>query len=226
MKDFKDGDLSRLREAVAEQPPRSAPEGCPGSEELWESAAGELDPVENEAVILHLARCSECSLIWRLAREMLVADRDASSSVIPISRGGRWRTWRKVVVPAIAAAMLIGIGLGASWLIRRGASPEPVFRQQPDAGRILASPETQRRARSACRLEWSAGPEGTLYDLIATDERLNTLVTVRRLERPEYELAPEVIPTSATEVLWRITAHLPDGRTVVSDTFRTGIAGE
>jgi len=223
MKAFNDEELSVLREALVNQDPSGAPEGCPNKEELWESAAGGLDPLENETIILHLAQCSECSMIWRLAREMVPPDEISSPSVVALSDRGRWQTWRKVIIPAIAATMLIGVGLSAAWLVRKGASSPPVFRQQQDNGRVVASPRTQALPRSACRLEWSAAPAGTRYDLIATDPQLEILGTVKGLTRPEYDLPLEAIPTSTTEVLWRVTAHLPDRRTVVSETFTTRI---
>lgn len=223
MKAFADEDVARLREALSDDDPSCAPGGCPDKDQLWESAAGELDPLENETIILHLARCSECSLIWRLAREMLPTDQVSSSSVIPLRDRRRWQTWRKVLVPAIAATMLIGVGLSAAWLVRKGASSPPVFRQQQDVGRILASPGTQALPRTACSLEWSAGPEGTRYDLIATDESLEIVSTVKGLTKPEYTVPQETIPASTPKLFWRVTAHLPDGRTVSSDTFTTRI---
>jgi len=223
MKAFTDVELGRMREALAEEVPSCAPEGCPSKDELWESAAGEIDPIENETIILHLAQCSECSLTWRLAREMLPPDLVSSPSLIPVSRGGRWRTWRRVFLPAIAATMVIGIGLSVAWLVRKGASSPPVFRQQQDTGEIVASPRTQVLPRVACRLEWSAAPAGTRYDLIATDPQLEILRAVKGLTRPEYDLPPEAIPTSTNEILWRVTAHLADGRTVASETFTTRI---
>jgi hypothetical protein len=223
MKAFADEEVARLREALSEEEPRSAPGGCPNKEELWESAAGELDPTENETIILHLARCSECSLVWRLAREMIAPDRIPSSSVTPMGHRRRWQSWRRVLVPVIAATMLIGVGLSTAWLLRKNAPSPPVFRRQQDGGRILPSPRTHEIPRTGCRLEWSAGPQGTRYDLIATDGALEILCTVKGLTRPEYDLPPEKIPISTTEVFWRVTAHLPDGRTISSDTFTTMI---
>lgn len=223
MKVFTDEELSRLREALAEEDPSCAPEGCPTKEELWESAAGGLDPLENDTIILHLAQCGECSMIWRLAREMVLPDRVSSSPVIPLSHGGRWQTWRKVLMPAIAATVIFGVGLSVAWFAWKGTSPEPVFRQQPDVNTILASPSTQQLPRTGCTLEWSAGPDGTRYELIATDARLEILRSVKGLTRPKYDLPSQAIPTSTTEVFWRVTAHLPDGRTVVSETFTTRI---
>lgn len=223
MKAFADEELTRLREALSDDDSGCESGGCPSKEELWESAAGELGPRINEAIVLHLGRCSECSLTWQLAREMLLPDEASSSPVVPSGSRRRLRTWRKVLVPAIAATMLIGVGLSAGWFVRKDAPSPPIFRQQQEAGTIQASSGTQQLPRTACRLEWSAGPDGTRYDLTATDDRLEILSMVKGLKRPEYDLPSETIPTSTTEVFWRVTAHLPDGRTFSSEAFTTRI---
>ncbi len=222
MKAFTDEALTRLNEALTDEEPSCAPGGCPDKEQLWQSAAGELDPPEDESIILHLARCSECSLIWRLAREMLAPDVSVGSVVsLPDRKSSRIR--RRFLVQAAAAAMLIGVGLGAAWLLRTPPSSQPIFREQRDGGTILPSPGTNLLPRAACRLAWTAGPEGTRYDLVATDENLEILASVKGLTRPEYTLPEETIPASTRELFWRVTAHLPDGRTVSSDTFTTRI---
>ena len=213
-------DVSVLEQAFSTGEMRRAPGGCPSEDELWASAAGELSPPDNENVILHLARCSECSSIWRLAREMLPEDHLSESSVVSIDRGRRSRTWRRVLLPA-AAVVLVGVGLGAGLFLRNDPSSAPVFREQDQSSGILPSPGTGSLPRSACTLRWSAGPEGTRWDLIVSDANLEILDTVKDLEIPEYTLPPATIPPSTTELLWRVTARLPDGRTTASPTFTT-----
>ena len=90
---------------------------------------------------------------------------------------------------------------------------------------ISPAAESDRLPRAACRLQWTRGPAGTSYDLLVSDDELTILATVKGLEEPHYTLPPEKIPTSATKLLWRVTARLPDGRTVASDTFTTVILG-
>jgi hypothetical protein len=221
VKAFTDGDVERMREALSEDEPRCAPGGCPSREELWQSAAGELDPPEDEPIILHLARCSECSLIWRLAREMLAPEVSAGS-VVALRDRKRSKMWRRFLVPAAAAAMLIGVGLGAAWVLRSSRSSPPVFREQHD-DTILPSPGTHLLPRAACRLEWSAGPAGTRYDLTVSDGDLEILAAVKGLTRPDYTLPQDAIPSSTAELFWRVTARLPDGRTLSSETFTTTI---
>ena len=118
--------------------------------------------------------------------------------------------------------MLVGLGLGAAWLLRSNRSSPPVFREQHD-DTVLPSPGTRLLPRAACRLEWSAGPEGTRYDLTVSDGNLEILAAVKGLTRPEFTLPQDAIPRSTAELFWRVTARLPDGRTLSSETFTSAI---
>lgn len=216
-------DATRLAQAFSTEGMDRTPGDCPSDDELWASASGELNPAANEAIILHLARCGECSSIWRLAREILPSDHLSQPSVVSIGNRKRPQVWRRVLLPAAAAAVLIGVGLSTAFLLRNGPSSEPVYRQQDNDVTISASPDTRSLPRSACRLQWSAGPDGTRYDVIISDEELEILDTVKGLGEPEYTLAEEKISTSARELYWRVTAHLPGGRKLSSETFTTSI---
>lgn len=225
MKGARRDDPARLRKTLLAEDPQPASGGCPGTDDLWASAAGDLDSAANEGIILHLARCSECSSIWRLAREMLPADHPSLSSVTPTGDRNRPQRWQRLLLPVAAAAALVGVGLTTGVLLRNDPSSPPVYREQQGAGAIEASPETSSLPRSACRLRWSAGPEGARYDLTVTDANLEILDAIKRLAQPEYTLAPDAIPPSTQELFWRVTAHLPDGRTMASPTFTTTMVG-
>jgi len=99
--------------------------------------------------------------------------------------------------------------------------PAPVFR---DTARFtiepLASSKTTVR-RDPCRLEWSAGPDGTLYTLeVATDE-LDVVHRVEGLEQASALVPAEALAEIADgeKVLWRVEAFLPNGETLASSTF-------
>ncbi len=224
MNEREHAELARLREAFASGPWEVSTEGCPDPETLWASAAGELDTAENEAVLLHLARCRLCAAGWRLAREMISPGETGEERVVSLEKGRRPRIWRRPALLAAAATLLIGLGLGTSMLIQhRQAAPQPVYRRQQAALKIVASPVTQHLPRSGCRLRWNAGPPGTRYDLTVTGNDLGVLAVVKGLTAPQYLVPAEKIPTSTGEILWRVTVHLPGGDTLRSGTFRSRI---
>jgi len=217
-------ELARLREAFFSGGWEGPGDDCPDTDTLWASAAGELKPSQDEAVLLHLARCAECASVWRLAREMMEPGQAEPAAVLPMAARQPTAWWQRPGLLAAAAAVVIGLGVGMTMLLHqgRGAAP-PVYRQQGQAMTIKASPSTRELPRTACRLQWSPGPEGTRYDLTITSEDLNVLATVNGLTVPEYILPAEKIPAQVHEILWRVRAHFPDGVIVSSATFTSRI---
>jgi hypothetical protein len=133
----------------------------------------------------------------------------------------RLRRWLPL---AAAAVLVVGIGLGALHLLTRQTSA-PAYRSQEDRWIESEVSPNQPLPRAECVLRWTAGPEGTTYDLTLTTGDLEPLARVWRLERSEYRVDPGVlkdVPSGET-VLWRVTAHLPDGRVVSSRTFSTRV---
>ena len=191
---------------------------CPAAERIWESASARLSPADDKAVVSHLGECGTCSKAWRIARE-LIRDEGPAVAVAP-STGRAWRTW----VPAVAAASLViaVVSVGVLWLHEPGESPA-VYRTQQGEWLESEMPADDALSRDSCVLRWSAGPEGTAYDLLVVDESLQPLARATRLERPEYEVPPADLASlpAGGSILWRVTAHLPDGRRVVSRTFTT-----
>ena len=217
-------EMDRLREAFS-RGDMDAPSGeCPDPGVLWASAAGELDPAANEAVLLHLARCGPCSSIWRLAREMARPEEAGGSQVAPLDEGRRPPIWRRPGVLAAAATLLVAVGLGTGVLMeRRHATSPPVYRRQPSPSGIVASPGTGVLPRSRCLLRWSGAPAGSRFDLTVTGKELGVLAMVRGLTAAEYLLPQDRIPEGTHEILWRVTAHLPHGGILRSKTFTSRI---
>jgi hypothetical protein len=120
----------------------------------------------------------------------------------------------------VAASLIVAVaGFGLYKFLRTEDRP-PVYRQQQEE-RLEAL--TVTAPRDSCTLRWTAGPEGTTYDLLIMDADLQPIDRARSLDRPEFTLAVEdlepVPPGGA--ILWRVTAHLPDGRRAVSRTITT-----
>jgi hypothetical protein len=138
--------------------------------------------------------------------------------VIPLRPRKRWR--HVGVYAAAAGVVLAFIGLS-------------IFRvtQRPEAPGTWRNPETEivtslteegaLLPRDDFRLQWTGGPEGTAYDVYVSREDLRTLARGRQLDRTSFVVPVEALRDlpSGAPIFWRVTARLPDGRTVASESF-------
>jgi hypothetical protein len=208
-------DVERLRHELRQQTEAKGDgAACYRVETLWESATGRLARAENRAVVLHIAACASCATAWELARELApageVADRAPATS---------WRRW----VPAVAAAVLLAAV--ALWLWKPAEVHEPIYRDT-SGDWIVSELEADRSLdRGECTLHWSAGPEGTTYDVRVTTADLTPIAQGLDLSEPRFRVGPSSLASvpAGEIILWRVTARLPDGRKVSSSTFRTPV---
>lgn len=189
-------------------------EQCPSADTIFDSAAGRLVREQNEQVLCHLVRCPSCSTAWRLARELNPAFQET-----PETKRHRkpWPGWL-----AAAAVLLIAAGLGIGYFAPWRLSP-PSFRAQPDEWLHSALPAGACVSRRDCVLRWTAGPPGTRYDISLSTEDLDSLGGAAGLTSPQFRVDPanlKNLPAGA-RILWRVTAHIPDGRVISSRTFTT-----
>jgi hypothetical protein len=206
-----------LRKALLEDAePKSGGSECPKAEELWKSAGGELTKKENEEIVLHIGECGYCATAWRLAREMAeekVPVGDSHPARAPTVRG--WAPWL-----AAAAVLVVAVALGLQLtgpLLER----QPVYRTQEGALLAPITPDGGSLPRDGFVLRWTAGPQGTSYDVRLTTEDLDLLAQGRMLEANEFRVPEETLaelPTGA-RLFWQVTAHVPDGRRIDSDSF-------
>jgi len=180
----------RLRQAL-ERAAEVAGSGeeCPPAEQIVLSGRGELGTEEDVRVILHLARCTACGTGWKIAREVAAGGAPLS---FPAGRDRPIVTRGWFRLAAAAAVVVVAVGLGVVFL-----TPEhelaPVYRTQE--GRWLSSgvDESKPLARGAFVLRWTAGPEGTLYDVRVLSEKLEPVASSTGLERPEFQVPEEAL---------------------------------
>jgi hypothetical protein len=180
------------------------------------SGRGELNPTDDERVILHIAACTACAAAWRIAREIAPA---RAPSVHPAGRRpSDRRTWLRV---AAAAAMLLVVSTAGWYFLAPDRRDSIVYREQ--AGELIRNllEEDEALPRNRFVLRWSAGPEGTAYDVLVASERMVPLSRGLGLDRPEFQVSEEHLAGLETgaRVLWQVTAYLPDGRRIESKTF-------
>jgi hypothetical protein len=197
---------------------------CPQPERLWASAREELAGSENDEVVLHLGECTACATAWRLARELSLPEAAQPRESTSADPGPARSLWNWVPMAA-AAALVVGVGvlLVARW--SPWNTQPPVYRSQEGRWLETLVPAGSSLPRGAFVLRWTAGPEGTIYDLRVTSEKLEPLARASGLERAQHQV-PEgaLTPLGAGQrIFWQVTAYLPDGRRVVSRTFVVGL---
>lgn len=227
-------EIARLRETFAAGSGRPVPEECPEPGRLWEGAAGELPADELRTVIDHLAACPDCSEEWRLALAVREEAEDqarrpeaaAAASTASAERRARWgalpRTARRWA--AAAAVAVIGLGLaGVWWSQQQGPDGPAVYRQGEEVAIESLLPEGESLSREEPVLRWSAGPEGSTYDVLVSTEELATVAEAAGLTEPEYRISGDALEglPSATRILWQVEAVTPDGNRIASATFVT-----
>lgn len=208
---------ARLRESIAGMTELVGDgRDCPEAERLVLSGRGELTPGDDEAVVLHIAECTACATAWRIAREV---GPSRAPAIHPAARRPViQRTW--VRIAAAAAMLLVVSSAGLYWLGLDHNSPT-VFRAQEDELLQSLLVEDEAMPKDRLILRWSAGPDGTVYDVVVTSDRMVPLSRGLGLDRSEF-LVPDaelVGVASGSRVLWQVTARLPDGRRIESKTF-------
>ncbi|HLE85309.1 MAG TPA: zf-HC2 domain-containing protein [Thermoanaerobaculia bacterium] len=203
-------------------PPGTA---CPEPGRIYDAARGALPPGETREVVEHLAVCPDCAEAWRLAAAF---EEEAAAGTEPVSSRARSPRYLRPVAAA-AALVLAALAAGLWWTVVTVPEEAPVYRAGAELEIRSLLPEGEPLPRDAAVLRWALGgdgsPEGTTYDLLVSGEDLQPLAEADELEEPSYRVPPaalEALPSGA-EILWRVEAHLPDGRTARSPTFTNRI---
>jgi hypothetical protein len=208
---------AQLRESIAGMTELAGDgDDCPPAERLVLSGRGELKPVDDESVILHIAECTACAAAWRISREV---GPQRAPSIHPAARLPLVeRTWVRV---AAAAAMLLVVTSAGLYFLGPDTEPTTIYRAQEDELLQSLLAEDESLDRNEFILRWSAGPEGTVYDVLITDERMVPLARGLELDRPDFHVSADSLDgvEPGSRVLWQVTARLPDGRRVESKTF-------
>ncbi|HEY8019892.1 MAG TPA: zf-HC2 domain-containing protein [Thermoanaerobaculia bacterium] len=203
-----DPDLAALRRAFAAIPAVAPdPEACPPAERFLAAVRGELPPAELRGLVEHVAGCPACAEDWRLAQALEHPEDDAVAiepSELPWRRRYRQATawWASA---AAAVALLVG---GLLW---RAPEPLGALRGGDKPIELLTHEDVLTRDAVVLRWEWITG---ATYDLDIRVHRGPSVERVTRLPEPQYHvpLAHLTAIPSGTELTWRVTANLPNGK--------------
>lgn len=222
-------DDAGLREAFAARTGRApaGPEGCPEPGRIYDAAWGELPPGEMREVVEHLALCPDCAEAWRLA--VAIEEEAAAGAGEADFRPAPPRPSYLQPLRVAATVALAVVAVGVVWTVLRAPEEEPVYRAAGEPEIRSLVPADQALPREEAVLRWSPVPEddpaGTTYDLLVSTAELVSVAEADGLEEARYRLAPEALKDlpAGANLLWRVEAHLADGRTVRSPTFTTAI---
>jgi len=184
---------------------------CPSGEQLWGAATGASSRGSIADVLLHCGECGACAEGFRMAR---IGVESPAEPAAPVVRSNRLRL-------AAAAVAAIGLtGLIGLLIPMESPAPPPVFRQQ-DPAEIRSTTGDLPLPREACVLSWTPAPAGSRYDLRVTTDDLDSLHETWDLDESRAQVPPDALRPlpSGSRILWQVTTRLPDGRTVVSETF-------
>lgn len=200
--------------------------GGPDADRIWDAARGSSPAAERRKVVDEIALRPGTALFWRLARELQsdlepVTQREAGartrrSAARRVVRYGAW-------VAAAALVLLVG-----TWAIRpgpTGPTETPGYRsvdEDRDRGSIRSEvADAPALDRGRFHLRWSPASVGALYDVRVMTEALVEIASVRDLSRPEVVVPSPDLRALApgSRILWQVTARLPSGAEVRSETF-------
>jgi hypothetical protein len=182
-------------------------------DQVWRAVSGELPAVERRALVDRMATDPALAESWRVAQELYQDSPKPMGAVTPASFSTL--SWM-----AAAAVLVVAVGVGVIVQFSRPAV-EDTFRDSQTYVVESLVPSDTPLPRTALRLRWTPGPEGSRYHVRVTTEDLKVLTTVSDLTAPELEVSGDLLSAMApgSLVFWQVDVMLPEGRTVSSPTF-------
>jgi hypothetical protein len=204
----------RLRDAfralASASPARCSDEDL---DRVWRAVAGELPASERHDLIERLATDPACAEAWRVALELQQPEREGKPAPAPVGA----RMWSPAWI-GLAAALVLAVGVGLFQIQR---APENNFRSEAAYAIESRLASDASLPRDAFVLRWSPGPEGARYQVRVTTEDLRVIATDNHVREPELRVPADALSAvgPGSRVFWQVTASLPSGEIVSSQTF-------
>ena len=214
-----------LVEAFRASMPAHPEQACPSPDSLWSAARGELSGPELEALASHLRTCASCGEALAVSVE-LAAEAEPAVVALPPRRLRRLPRIAGVAagITALAAGLIV-------FLVQRAPAPPGSREAEVEASRgeaagaaAIRSLSAEAQPTSGARLQWTPVDRALRYRVQLSTEDLHPVYD-RTVEAPALTL-PLALADLARQrsdgavLLWQVEALLPDGRTVLSPTFR------
>jgi hypothetical protein len=183
---------------------------CPAETELLSAVRGEGSESERLQVLDHALKCPACRRDLALLHAVSTAEMRAAPRAI------RERSWTRWVPAALAASLMLAVGLtGVDRWRNRGA--EEITRAGGAAGPVLVTPANGSAMRAGLvRFAWRPAPGVIQYTLEvdATDGTVRYSTQTR-----DTVLTAAIAATAVGENRWLIRAKMQDGSERRSDTW-------
>ncbi len=148
-------DDAALRAAYQDGTRRGRRDDCPDSETLARGASGDLASAGREALVSHLATCSDCSVELQLARTLL------PQKAAP---AGTQRMWTFAI--RIAAAVLVAAGVA---VVMQSPSRSGAVRGGAPSGERTVPPDGAQLPEPPDALEWTSAPPAENFEIVVFD---------------------------------------------------------
>jgi hypothetical protein len=210
--------MAEAFQALGDAPGAEVPEEL--RERIWLAVSGELPPKERRELVEKTVTDPACAEAWRIATEMWRASQASSAGSTGAARGpaARWAPqWL-----AAAAVLLLGT-IGVVYYVTPPSGDE--FRTQSALDVRSLIPPDVALPRTAFRLRWTPGPEGSRYQVRVTTEDLQLLATAADLTDPVFTVDPARLAAlrGGASVLWQVDVSLPSGGRLTSPSFITRV---
>ena len=207
----------KLRAAFASRPGAGEPSpSCPLPETFFDATMGALPAAETLKLVEHSVGCASCAQAFRLARELAA---ELEPAPLPLrARDGIW-------TPAIRKTLFAITGLAAAaamfFVVQKPSAP--IYRA--DAIELTSRIQPASLPREQFILRWSALAAGTRYSVNVATPDLNVLFAHGGLVQAEVQVPASALAKVAagSQVVWRVTALLADGRRIESTAFLTAV---
>lgn len=209
-------DVARLREALAALD-RHTTDDPADSERIFDAVHGSLPGEERHALVERLLVDPDAARAWRLARELMPDAALDETPADPIAEEPSRPMWKSL---AVAAAVLLAVGVvGWQWLQSR-APNEPVYRGVEERTITSALAPDAELSRTEPTLRWSAIPDARYRVRVLTPD-LQLLEESPEIATPQYTVSPQALARvpPGDRVLWQVDARVPGEAILTSPTF-------
>ena len=199
---FDDDALKAAYEPVRRASTTTHGPDCPSEGQLLSAVRGAGEEAERLRVLDHALKCPACR------RELALLHAVSSAETHAAPRATRDLSWRRWMPAALAASMMLAVGLAGvvRWRTRRA---EDITRGGAAAGPVLVAPGKEAAVSAGLtRFVWRTVPGVIQYtlEIDATDGTVLFSSTTR-----DTTLTATIAPTATGNNRWIVRAKLQDG---------------